>query len=36
MKGLQGNLKEIEIWREEKATENTEIRRPNLSKNKKE
>tara|TARA_B100000767_G_scaffold202820_1_gene189705 strand:- start:60 stop:746 length:687 start_codon:yes stop_codon:yes gene_type:complete len=31
-----GNLKEIEIWREEKATENTEIRRPNLSKNKKE
>ena len=31
-----GNLKEIEIWREEKAIENTEIRRPNLSKNKKE
>ena len=31
-----GNLKEIEIWREEKAIENTEIRRPNLSKNEKE
>jgi len=31
-----GNLKEIENWREEKAIENTEIRRPNLSKNKKE
>ena len=31
-----GNLKEIEIWREEKAIENTEIRRPNLSKNERE
>ena len=31
-----GNLKEIEIWREEKAIENTEIRRPNLSKNEEE
>lgn len=31
-----GNLKKIEIWREEKAIENTEIRRPNLSKNEKE
>jgi tRNA (guanine37-N1)-methyltransferase len=31
-----GNLKEIEIWREEKAIENTEIRRLNLAKNKKE
>ena len=31
-----GNLKAIEVWREEKAVENTEIRRPNLSKNERE